>query len=163
MIHRGFAALLIAASVLVLTQPTFAGEEAHRDTSSVALRFDPARDAAADIKAAVAEAARTHRRVLIDVGGEWCIWCHRLDSLYATHPDLSAYLTKHYVLVKVNYSKENKNEQVLSQYPKIPGYPHYFVLDNDGKLLHSQDTGALEAGKGHDPVKVLAFLKEWAL
>ena len=125
-------------------------------------KFDPLRDAAADIKAAIAEAARTHRRILLDVGGEWCIWCHRLDSLYASHKDLADFLTTHYVLVKVNYSKENKNETVLSNYPKIPGYPHYFVLDSNGKLLHSQGTGDLESGKGHDPAKVHAFLKEWA-
>ncbi len=125
-------------------------------------KFDPTRDAAADIRAAIAEAGSSHRRVLLDVGGEWCIWCRRLDSLYESHKDLSEYLARHYVLVKVNYSKENKNEKVLSQYPKIPGYPHYFVLDSDGTLLRSQDTGALEAGKGHDPAKVLAFLKKWA-
>ena len=125
-------------------------------------KFDPSRDAAADIKAAITEAAGTHRRILLDVGGEWCIWCHRLDSLYASHKDLAGFLTSHYVLVKVNYSKENKNERVLSNYPKIPGYPHYFVLDSDGKLLCSQSTGDLESGKGHDPAKVQAFLKKWA-
>jgi hypothetical protein len=65
-------------------------------------------------------------------------------------------------MVKVNWSPENKNEAVLSQYPKIPGYPHLFVLDATGKLVRSQDTGELEAGKGHDPEKVRAFLKRWA-
>ena len=66
------------------------------------------------------------------------------------------------LVVKVNFSKENENEKVLSAYPKIEGYPHLFVLDSDGKLLHSQDTGALESGKHHDHDKVLAFLKRWA-
>ena len=64
--------------------------------------------------------------------------------------------------MKVNYSKENKNEEVLSQYPRIAGYPHLFVLDSDGKLLHSQDTGELESGDHHDRDKVFNFLKEWA-
>lgn len=123
--------------------------------------FDPARDAAKDIHDAVVEAGNTHRRVLLDVGGEWCIWCRRLDSLFATHAYLREYLHVHYVVVKVNYSKENKNETVLAKYPKIPGYPHFFVLENDGTLLKSQDTGELESGKGHDPVKVMAFLKIW--
>ncbi len=125
-------------------------------------RFDEKRDAAADIKLGVAEAKRSHRRVLLDVGGEWCIWCHRLDTLIMKNPDLSAFLNKNFVVVKVNYSKENKNEALLSQYPKIPGYPHLFVLDEKGKLLHSQDTSELEEGKGHSKEKVLAFLKTWA-
>jgi hypothetical protein len=61
----------------------------------------------------------------------------------------------------VNFSQENKNEEVLSRYPKIPGYPHFFVLDKDGKFLHSQSTGDLEEGDHHDRKKVLEFLEEW--
>jgi thioredoxin-related protein len=125
-------------------------------------RFDPARDAAADIRVAIGEAQRSGKRVLLDVGGEWCIWCHRLDTLFVTNASLMEYRDRHYVTVKVNYSRENKNEAVLAAYPKIPGYPHLFVLDATGKLLHSQETGALESGKGHDPEKVMAFLRQWA-
>jgi thioredoxin-related protein len=124
--------------------------------------FDPKRDAAKDISNAVAEARHSGKRVLLDVGGEWCIWCHRLDTLFATHKKLDDFMRKNFVVVKVNYSNENKNETVLSRYPKIPGYPHLFVLDKNGKLLWSQDTGELETGKGHDPEKVMAFLKNWA-
>jgi hypothetical protein len=65
------------------------------------------------------------------------------------------------VVVKVNYSEENKNEAVLSKLPKIPGYPHFFVLDKDGKFLHSQGTGELETGDHHDHDKMIAFLKKW--
>ncbi len=125
-------------------------------------KFDEKRDAAADIKLGVAEAKRSGRRVLLDVGGEWCIWCHRLDTLFMKHRDLADFMHKNFVVVKINYSKENKNEQVLSKYPKIPGYPHLFVLDAKGKLLHSQDTGELEEGKGHSKEKVFAFLEKWA-
>ncbi len=125
-------------------------------------KFDEKRDAATDIKLGVAEAKRSNRRVLLDVGGEWCIWCHRLDTLFMKNPGLSGFLHKNFVVVKVNFSKENKNEPVLSRYPKIPGYPHLFVLDEKGKLLHSQDTSELEEGKGHSKEKVFSFLKQWA-
>ena len=125
-------------------------------------KFDPGRDATKDIRDGVAEAKHSSRRVLLDVGGEWCIWCHRLDTLFAENPDLAGFLHGNFVVVKVNYSKENKNEEVLSHYPKVAGYPHLFVLDARGKLLHSQDTGELESGKHHDRDKVFAFLKKWA-
>jgi thiol:disulfide interchange protein len=125
-------------------------------------RFDPARDAAKDIREAVTEARTSGRRVLLDVGGEWCIWCRRLDTLFTTHRELAEYRDAHYVVVKVNWSKENKNEGVLSRYPVVSGYPHLFVLESDGSLVHSQETGALEKGKGHDPDKVMEFLKKWA-
>ena len=58
-----------------------------------------------------------------------------------------------YEVVKVNYSPENKNEKVLSQYPKIPGYPHIFILDKNGKLLRSEDTSLLSRAKGMIKIK----------
>ncbi len=125
-------------------------------------KFNPKRDAQKDIDNAIVEAQKLNKRILLDVGGEWCIWCRRLDSLFASNPELSKYMYDNYEVVKVNYSPENKNEKVLSHYPKIPGYPHIFILDKNGKLLRSEDTSLLESGKGHDKNKVMAFLKEWA-
>lgn len=84
-------------------------------------RFDPRRDAAKDIQNATVEAERTGKRILLDVGGDWCVWCRRLDTLFVANKDLAETLQKEYVVVKVNWSKENKNEAVLSRYPEIPG------------------------------------------
>jgi thioredoxin-related protein len=130
-------------------------------------KFDPQRDAAEDIRAAVIRAQKEQKHILLDVGGQWCIWCRMLDTLYMRNPDLADYLYGHYVVVKVNVSKENKNEAVLARYPKVSGYPHLFVLDENGKLLRSEDTSELELPensgvKGHDKAKVFAFLKKWA-
>lgn len=124
--------------------------------------YDPARNAAQDIRDAVAEAKRTGKRVLVEVGGEWCIWCHIMDAYFEKNPELLAYREKNFVMVKVNFSEENKNEPVLSTYPAINGYPHIFVLERDGKFLHSQDTGLLEEGKSYNLDKFMTFLKEWA-
>jgi thiol:disulfide interchange protein len=125
-------------------------------------KFDPKRDAAADVAAAVAQARSQNKRVIVDVGGEWCPWCHILDRFFAADPDARALRDKHYVWVKVNYSPDNKNEAVLSRWPKVKGYPHLFVLDAQGQLVHSQDTGLLEAGKDYDKERMLAFLRQFA-
>ena len=125
-------------------------------------KFDPKRDAAADIQAAVAEARKSKRRVILDVGGEWCSWCHTLDRYFDEHPDLKELRDRLYVWTKVNWSPDNHNEAVLSQYPKIPGYPHFFVLDQDGKLLQSQDTSQLEDGRSYSYDKMQQFLMRWA-
>ncbi|HTR99052.1 MAG TPA: thioredoxin family protein [Bacteroidota bacterium] len=159
--NRWFLLLVIVLAVCAFPGP-LRSQERGGPSAAGAGRFDPARDADADIRAAVAEASKTGKRVLLDVGGEWCIWCRRLDTLFTTHSDLRSFRDAHYVVVKVNWSPENKNERVLSRYPKVAGYPHLFVLDAEGKLVHSQNTGDLEKGKGHDPVKVMEFLKQWA-
>lgn len=125
-------------------------------------KYDPKRNAEQDIKDAVTEAAKTGKRVLLEVGGEWCIWCHIMDDYFDKHPELLAFREKNFVMVKINFSDENKNEAVLSRYPKVAGYPHIFVLEKDGTLLHSQDTGQLEEGRGYNLDKFTAFLKEWS-
>src|SRR6185369_9205298 len=125
-------------------------------------KFDPTRDAAADIRAAIAEARRTNRRVILDVGGEWCGWCHTLDRFYAADAELQQLRDTHYVWLKVNFSTENTNDQVLKNYPLIKGYPHLFVLDRDGKVVHSRDTAALERGPSYDGQKMREFLLKWA-
>ena len=130
--------------------------------SDLPATFDPARDAAADVAHAVALAKAQGKRVIVDVGGEWCSWCHILDRFVAANPDVRALIEARYVWVKVNYSKENRNEALLAQWPAIEGYPHLFVLDAAGKLLHSQDTAALESGNGYDKRRMLAFLEQWS-
>lgn len=131
-------------------------------TADKQVKFDPNRDAAADIAFGVKLAKKEGKRVILDVGGEWCGWCKKLDKMFKEDELVKAALAKHYVLIKVNFSMENKNEKVLSKYPEIKGYPHLFVLDANGKLLHSQDTGLLETGDHHDHDKVMAFLTKWA-
>ena len=125
-------------------------------------KFDPNRDAAKDIKDAIVEAKRTGKHILLDVGGDWCIWCHKMDSFFVENEDINQFLHDNFIVVKINYSRENKNEAVLARYPKIQGYPHLFVLDSDGILLYSQNTGDLESGDHHDRDKVFDFLKVWA-
>jgi thiol:disulfide interchange protein len=155
--------LLLVVGMLLGNASGFTCEKLQEAATYVPVtKFDPNRDAGKDIQNAVVEAGRTGKRILLDVGGDWCIWCRRLDSLFAANKDLAELLHQGFVVVKVNWSRENKNEGVLSHYPKIPGYPHLFVLDSKGKLLQSQDTGQLESGNHHDREKVLAFLKKWA-
>jgi thiol:disulfide interchange protein len=124
-------------------------------------KFEPARDPAQDLARAVAEAGRTGKRIILDVGGEWCSWCHILDKFIADHPELGTAIAQHYVWLKINMSPENENAAFLSKYPKIPGYPHLFVLDQDGTLLHSQDTVELEEGKTYNLGRVRGFLDRW--
>ncbi len=126
------------------------------------LKYDPARNPEEDLKKTIVEAKKTGKRILLEVGGDWCIWCHKLDKFFEENKDVKKFLDDHFILMKVNFSKENKNEKFLSKYPEIPGYPHIFVLDKNGKLLHSQNTGELESGSNHDKKKMMDFLKKWA-
>jgi thiol:disulfide interchange protein len=168
---KRFAWLVFAIAVLApawhftLARPTRASGQqkpAQKSKYVPVHDYDPQRDAAADVERALAEARRTKKNVLLEVGGKWCIWCRIMDSYFEANPDVLKLREDNYVMVKVNFSPENKNEGVLSKYGEIPAYPHIFVLDSEGRLLHSQNTGDLEAGKSYDKEKLVGFLKKWA-
>ena len=124
--------------------------------------FDPARDPAKDLEVALRIARAANRRVVVEVGGDWCSWCHILDRFFEANPDLKRFRDANYVWLKVNWSPENKNEAFLRRYPAISGYPHFFVLDGNGRLAWSQNTSELEAKKNYDPAAMHAFLVKWA-
>ncbi len=147
-------------SLIVLVFVSLANAQTEMPKSS-APKFDPKRDPFADLKVSVEDAQKSGKRILLDVGGEWCIWCHRLDSFLEANPELLKYMHDNFVVQKVNWSPDNKNEKFLSQYPKVPGYPHIFILENDGKFLFSKNTGELEKEKSYDDEKIMTFLKEW--
>jgi thiol:disulfide interchange protein len=148
----------IAFALTLLFSATAVAQSAYTPVT----KYDPKRDAARDIDDAVAEATRTNRRILLEVGGDWCIWCHHMDDFFAAHPDLTALRDKKFITVKINFSDENKNSAVINRYAPIPGYPHLYVLNKDGSLLHSQDTSALEEGKSYNLEKFTTFLAYWA-
>lgn len=130
--------------------------------SPAEMKYDPKADPKADFQAALARASKEGRNVLMDVGGEWCSWCHRMDKYLTEHEELRTLLEKDYVVVKVNFSEENNNERFLAQYPAIDGYPHIFVFDASGKLLISKSTGDLEEGKSYNLQRFEEFLTQYA-
>ncbi len=124
--------------------------------------FDPGRDARADIRNAIQAAARDGKHVLLDVGGNWCGYCKVLDRFYIDNPDILALRSDKYIYVKVNFSQENQNPEALEPYGLIRGFPHYFVLDSNGKLLRSQRVALLGTQTGYSPSRFRSFLQTFA-
>ena len=124
--------------------------------------YDVDADPFADLREAIAEATRSDRRILLEIGGDWCIWCHHWERFLGDHDDIAEALADRLVVLRINRSPENENNEFLSQFPEIPGYPHFFVLDRNGDLLLSQGTAVLEQEEnGYNREKVLAFLRQW--
>lgn len=71
------------------------------------VKYDTSADPFVQLAAAKIEATRAHKNILLDVGGEWCKWCHRLDSLFRSNDDLAAFVKELYVPVKINMSLDH--------------------------------------------------------
>lgn len=123
--------------------------------------YDSKRDPKADLQLALAKASATHRNVLIDVGGNWCMPCLRLDDYLARNDEVGNAFKASFVMVKVNWDPKNTNRAFLWRYPKINGYPHFFVLDSTGKFLKSQNTGWFSNRHSYNSARFLDFARSW--
>ncbi|QQQ28535.1 thioredoxin family protein [Chryseobacterium indoltheticum] len=127
--------------------------------------YDPKADAQADINKLVAQAKKEGKNIMIQAGGNWCIWCLRFNQYVQTTPELKKMVDKNYLYYHLNYSPDNKNEKVFSQYGNPGekfGYPVFIVLDKNGKMIHIQQSDVLEEGKGYSLEKTKAFFNQWA-
>lgn len=125
--------------------------------------YNPLADAEAELAAAVKQAQAENKHVLVQVGGNWCPWCVRLHDFMATDAQIDSLVQADYVRVLVNYSKENKNDDVMQllQNPQRFGFPVLVVLNQEGTRLHTQDSWFLEKEKSYDKEKLMHFLKMW--
>lgn len=128
-----------------------------------AVVYNPRADAKADLKNAIAKAKAENKHVLIQVGGNWCSWCIKFHKMATTDAKVDSIIKADYVYLLLNYSPDCKNYDVLKtlQNPQRFGFPVFVILDGNGNLLHTQDSGLLELDKGYDPKKVFTFLKGW--
>ncbi|MBZ5567316.1 MAG: thioredoxin family protein [Acidobacteriia bacterium] len=119
-------------------------------------------DAKAEIREALAKAARTHKRVLLVFGGNWCYDCHVLEAAFH-QVDVSPLLNRNFMVVHVDIGQMDKNLDLAQKYrvPIKKGVPALAVLAPDGTLLYSQQHGEFESARNMDPDDLIAFLNKW--
>lgn len=123
--------------------------------------YDEKRDPSVDLAMTKKTARQTQKRILLQVGGDWCNWCGRLAEVLVENAQLRSVLEEKFLIMKVA-SQTQYSDAFLADYPKILSYPHLFVLSDKGELLHSQDMEELEQGEGYDEDALLEFLETWA-
>jgi thiol:disulfide interchange protein len=141
--------------------PYLPGQSSQR-TYETPTKFDPERNSTENLASAIEEAKHTQRNVLIEIGGEWCLWYHVMDSFYSKNPDLLALRDRNYVLLKADVSEGHPNSEFLSHFPQIDGVPHIFIVDSKGKLIRSEDTNELEEGDTYNLDRFRKFLEKYA-
>jgi thiol:disulfide interchange protein len=129
--------------------------------------YDVQADGGAQVAAALTRAKAEHKRVIVDFGANWCIWCRRLHATFETDSSVSQALAKSFIVVMVDVNTRNgtnRNDDLVVKYghPTEHGIPVLVVLDSEGKPLTTKDSGELEDGAGHSPAKISRFLAVWA-
>lgn len=154
-------ALLFFAGICVATAQTSAATNATGHANRPPI-YDESADGTKQISAALDTATKEHKRLLLMFGANWCGWCYKLHTLFATDQNISDVLKANFVIVMIDVNKGH-NSDVDTKYgnPTQHGVPVLVILDADGKQLTTEDTNLLEEGDHHSPQKVLAFLNEW--
>jgi thioredoxin 1 len=122
---------------------------------------DPA-SASADVASALHQAAREHKRVLLDFGGNWCGDCKVLNYYMHQAPN-DALLSKYFILVDINIGRLDQNLALADKYqtPIKKGVPLIAILDDHGHLLYSQLQGGFDRQMRTDPTALTALLNQW--
>jgi thiol-disulfide isomerase/thioredoxin len=165
-------AILMAAAVLGLTGAALAAVPAPKVTLQsiadlpVVVRepYDVNADAQKDVAAAFARARKSGKRVLIDLGGNWCGDCVVLANIMLL-PQVKAFVEKHYEVVSVDIGRETKNLDIPARFGQnlSGGVPAILVVEPDGKtLVDGGHISALEDARHMTPQGLAEWLAQWA-
>jgi thiol:disulfide interchange protein len=151
--------MLFAGLFLAAAQTTRLPKPA---ASNLSLYPSP-RDAAADLKSALAQAASERKRVLAVVGANWCEDCQVLNTAFHSK-ELAPLVDGNYVVVHINVGDAGKENHDLAAHLGVPiekGIPGLAVLDPNGKVVYAQKNGEFESADRIGMEDVRAFLEKW--
>ena len=126
--------------------------------------FDDAANADADVARAFTEARATNKRVLIDLGANWCADCRILAGVMDL-PEMRAFIAAHYAVANVDVGRFNRNLQVPSRFGidlRQSGVPTVLIAEPDGRLVNWGHTAALVDARRMTPQAIADWLAEWA-
>ena len=123
--------------------------------------YDEAADANAAVDAAFARAKANGKRVLIDLGGNWCPDCRVLAGVMALS-EVKPFLDSHFEIVSVDVGRFDRNLQIPARFnvAKLAGVPWLVIADPDGTVAAS----SYEVTDEHHttPQAMVDWLARWA-
>ena len=159
---KGFLLILWAALLLPVWGQVSPAQNLnkHKDLPKI---YDEKADAMSQIDQALDEARESGRFVICQVGGNWCPWCLRFAKFTTEDEEIANVVKENFVYIHVNTSKANKNEEALRRLgnPGRFGYPVFVILDDEGRVMHIQNSSYLEEGNSYNHKKVLEFFLNW--
>lgn len=141
-----------------------AQEQQEKEKSVLEKPYNESEDAKKRIEQLVLQAQKENKRIILQAGGNWCIWCLRFNQFLFSSTELKNIVDSNFLYYHLNYSPKNKNAEVFASYgnPGVKyGYPVFIILNSDGSLKGVQESSVLEEGKGYSKEKVREFLQSY--
>ena len=124
--------------------------------------YDASADPHAQVAAAQAKAAKEHKLLLVDLGGNWCPDCRLLAALMR-EPEVAAFVQAHYVVVTVDVGHMDKNLDIPAHWGVhfVTGVPSVLVVDAYDHLVNKGHTTALSDARHMSPQALADYLARW--
>ena len=124
--------------------------------------YDETADAHQQIAAAIAEASKAQKNIVLVFGANWCGDCRALNE--QMHKDeLATLIAANYEVVKIDVGRFNKNQDIGEKYhvPLRHGIPALAVLDSGGNLLYAMDQGQFSNARSMSYESIRDFFVKW--
>ena len=118
------ALLSTAGGVLAASAPHVSVRDLNGLARPLPLPYDTSADATRQVAQAKLRARQQGKKLLIDLGGNWCPDCRVLAGVMAL-PEIDAFIRKHYVVVTVDIGQMDKNLAIPGRVPTRPAGPSY--------------------------------------
>ena len=127
--------------------------------------YDEAANADKAVAAAKAKAKSQHKRLIVDMGGNWCPDCRILAGTMEL-PELKTFVDRNFVVISVDIGRFDKNLQVPAHYgitKRLEGVPALMVIDpKTDKLLNAAQVSQLSDARHMSPQGLADWLAGWA-
>jgi len=162
----------LALAILLLATPALAAVPAPRPSIATLQQlpvvlmqpYDEHADADAAVAAAFDRARKSHKRVLIDLGGNWCVDCVVLAN-FLKLPEMQRFMAAHYEMVSVDVGRFDRNQQIPARFGitgRLKGVPALLIATPDGKLVNGDDVFATSDAHTMTPQALAEYLAKYA-
>ena len=155
-----FIAMLAVVSIGLTAHAQTDGDTAPKKV------YDESINPLEQIDQALVQARAEGKFVICQVGGNWCPWCLRFAEFITTDSAINAVIEQNFIFIHANYHPRKAGEVGAALMKRLNnagrfGFPVLVVLDEQGNVIHIQDSALLEEGKGYNQEKVLRFFQNW--
>lgn len=161
---------LIAAALAIAAFPASAANAPHLPITTLdqlakplPYPYDERANADRAVAAARAQGKASGKKLLIDLGGNWCPDCRILAGVMEV-PALKAFLARHYVIVTVDIGRLDKNRQIAAHYgiTSLAGVPALLIVDpKTDRLVNRDRLFALADARNMTTQGLADWLAQW--
>lgn len=157
-------ALIAVAAPAATPAPRVKATSFEQLAKPLPLPYDEAANADAAVAAARARAIKGHKRLIVDLGGNWCLDCRLLAGVMEL-PELRPFVAKHFEVVTVDIGRFDKNLQIPARYgitSRLKGVPAVFVIDpKTNRVVNAGRETALADARSLTPQALADWLAQW--